>query len=162
MKHALAILLLAALGAGTGALQAEVVRPAPDIKWVDASGKQQSLSSFRGQPVIVVITPSVRSWRFRRQLARLRPAFERLAAQKAVFVAAITAEPGRIPSNIPFAIASDGPRVGFEFDSPDEFAIAIIGRDGNIDYLTNRVLYGQRVLDVVMNSYVMQTRLRRM
>jgi hypothetical protein len=161
MKSGLAIFLVV-LVVGAGVLQAEVVRPAPDIKWLDASGKEQSLSKFRGQPVVVLIAPSVRSWRFRRQLARLRPAFERLAAQKVVFVAALTAEPGRIPSNIPFAIASDGPRVGFEYDSPDGFAIAIIGRDGNIDYLTNRVLYGQRVLDVVMNSYVMQTRLRRL
>lgn len=162
MKHYLLPLLA---GAGLFLVvpaDADVVRPAPDIRWMDVAGKPQSLSKFRGQPVVVLITPSQRTWRFRMQLTRLRPIFERLAAQNVVFVAAFTEQPGRVASNIPFAIASDGPRAGFDFGSPDRFAIAIIGRDGNIDYITDRVLPGQRVLDVVMNSFAMQERLRRM
>jgi hypothetical protein len=71
--------------------------------------------------------------------------FERLAAQKVVFVAAFTEQSGRVPSNIPFAIAADGPRAGSAFGTTQGFSIAIIGLDGNIDYITSRVLPGQRV-----------------
>jgi len=141
--------------------QAEVVRPAPDLRWIDASGKTKSLKELRGQPVVLILTPSYRTWAFKRQLGRLRSAYERLAATKAVFIVAFTNEAGRVPSNIPFAIAADGPKAAFDYGVTDRFAIAIIGRDGNLDYLTNKILPGQRVLDIIDNSFVNQERLRR-
>jgi hypothetical protein len=36
------------------------------------------------------------------------------------------------------------------------FAIFIIGKDGNIDALSDRVMSGQRILDVMNNSFVVQ------
>jgi hypothetical protein len=36
------------------------------------------------------------------------------------------------------------------------FAIFIIGKDGNIDALSDRVMPGQRILDVINNSFVVQ------
>ena len=159
MKSTIAICLLGMVFVGVAS--AEVVRPAPSVKWVDASGKERSSTDFRGQPLVVLITPEVRTWGFGRQLARLRGTFEKLAAHKTVFVAAFTREPGIVPSNIPFAVASDGPKVAYEFGVEDGFAIAIISPEGNIDYITSKVLPGQRVLDVIRNSYAEQSRMRR-
>ncbi|EDY15785.1 hypothetical protein CfE428DRAFT_6697 [Chthoniobacter flavus Ellin428] len=41
---------------------------------------------------------------------------------------------------------------------PDKqkITIAIIGKDGNLDYQTNQVLNANRVRDVVQNSYAVQ------
>lgn len=156
-----AILLLLLSGLPMGGVMGEVVRPAPNIQWIDASGGTKSLSDFRGQPVVLILTPSYRTWAFRRQLGRLKPVYERLAAMKAVFVVAFTSEAGRVPSNIPFAIAADGPKAAFDYGVTDKYAIAIIGRDGNIDYLTSKILPGQRIIDVINNSFVAQERMRR-
>jgi len=161
--RSLAVLVFSICLAGLAvpSARAEVARPAPDLKWVDAGGKAQSLTQLRGQPVVVLIAPSPRDWAFRRQLGRLRWVAERLGANKVAFVAAFSGTSGRIPSNIPFAIAADGPKVAYEYGAGERFAIAIIGRDGNLDYFTNKVLPGQRVFDVVANSFVPQTNLRR-
>jgi hypothetical protein len=90
--------------------------------------------------------------------------FERYAADKVVFIAAFTEEPGRIRSNIPFLVAADGPRVGFdygEFGGGERFTIAFIGKDGNLDYVTNKVIPAQRVFDIIKNSFVIQRAMRR-
>jgi hypothetical protein len=154
----LACLLAAASAAG---LHAIVVRQAPDIRWVDSTGRAQGLSAFRGQPVVLVVAPSPRSGAFRSQLRRIRSSYEKLAAQKTVFLAAFTSEPGPVPSDIPFAVAADGGRVAADYSPEGTFAVAVIGRDGNLDYLTSKVLPGQRILDVVGNSFATQERLRR-
>jgi hypothetical protein len=159
MKYIIAICLLGLLFGATSS--AEVVRPAPAVKWVDAAGKERSSTEFKGQPLVVLITPEARTWGFGRQLVRLRGTFEKLAAHKTVFIAAFSREPGIVPSNIPFAVAADGPKVAFDFGVEDGFAIAIVSPDGNIDYITDKVLPGQRVLDVIRNSYAEQVRIRR-
>ena len=87
--------------------------------------------------------------------------YERYAAQRAVFIAAFTGEGGRIRSNIPFVLAADGPRVGYEYEGSERFRIAFIGRDGNLDYVTNKVIPAQRVYDILGNSFVPQRDLRR-
>lgn len=156
-----ALVLLFALLLVPRALRGEVVQPAPEIQWVTPTGKIEGRAAFKDQPVVVLIAPTPRTRAFRAQLRNLREVAERLGAHKTVFIAAFTREAGSVPSNIPFVIARDGARVGADFNAGDRFAIAIIGRDGNLDYLTHRVLPGQRVLDVVGNSYVQQTRMRR-
>lgn len=142
-------------------LSAVVVRPAPNLNWIDSAGRQKGLSTLRGQPVVLVIAPNPRSRAFRSQLGQLRKMYERYAAEKVVFIAAFTQEAGRIPSNIPFVFAADGPRVGFDYGGAEGFMIALIGKDGNLDYVTDRVLPAQRVFDVIGNSFVIQRNLRR-
>lgn len=149
----LAVLLAPAL--------ARVVREAPDITWTDPSGKARSLEAFRGQPVVVLIAPTPRDRRFRSQIKRLWNDYARIADLKAVVLVAFTREPGQPKTNIPVVFANNGPQVGFAYDSPERFAIAIIGRDGNLDYVTDQVLPGQRVIDVINNSFVAQDRGRR-
>ena len=144
-----------------GSLQAEVVRPAPNVTWLDSTGKLKGLAAFKGQPIVILVAPSPLDRRFRAQVGQLQKMFERYAAQKVVFVAAFTQEAGRIKSNIPFAVAGDGPRVAFDYQTGEKFGIAIIGRDGNLDYVTGKVLPAQRIFDVIGNSFVPQVQLRR-
>jgi hypothetical protein len=158
MKPFLALFLLLGLLAPA---QANVVRPAPNITWLDASGKLKGLGAFKGQPVVVVVAPSPRDRLFRAQVGQLQKMYERYAAAKVVFVAAFTQESGLIRSNIPFAVAGDGPRTAFDYQIAGRFGIAIVGRDGNLDYVTDRVLPAQRIFDVIGNSFVPQTALRR-
>ncbi len=53
-------------------LSAVVVRPAPNVNWIDSSGRQKALSAFKGQPVVLLIAPSPRDRSFRSQLGQLR------------------------------------------------------------------------------------------
>ncbi|HEY3841506.1 MAG TPA: redoxin domain-containing protein [Bryobacteraceae bacterium] len=51
-------------------------------------------------------------------------------------------------------------RVARVYNGPDKqgrFNIAIIGKDGNVDYQTSNVLGAERVLDVIQNSYAVQS-----
>lgn len=155
--------LLAALTAllTAGTALAAVVRPAPNVTWTDYTGKLKGIGAFKGQPIVILVAPSPRDRAFRAQVGQLQKMYERYAAAQVVFVAAFTAEPGRIKSNIPFALAGDGPRVAFEYQTGDRFGIAIVGRDGNLDYVTDRVLPAQRIFDVINNSFTPQERLRR-
>jgi hypothetical protein len=43
-----------------------------------------------------------------------------------------------------------------------DFGIAVISTDGNVDYATDRVITGQKVLDVIVNSYQAQIQARRL
>lgn len=139
----------------------EVVRPAPEFDWINASGQLEKSSKFRGQPVVVIVASSPTSWTFRRQVGHIQRVYQRLAATGAICVAAFTEEPGRIRSNIPFAIAQDGPRVSFLYGMEPRFSIAVLGKDGNVDVVSSRVLSGQRILDIIGNSFALQQALRR-
>jgi hypothetical protein len=141
--------------------RANIVRPAPDFAWVGAGGKPENFREFRGQPVVLLIAPDPRSWTFRRQVGHLQRVYQRLAATGAVCVAAFTQTPGIIRSNIPFALAQDGAQVAGLIGAGSGFNIAVIGKDGNVDVLTDRVLSGQRVLDIINNSFAVQQSLRR-
>lgn len=160
MKNLL-FLATAAVALALGGASAAVVRPAPNISWVDYTGKLKNLGAFKGQPVVVIIAPSPLDRAFRAQVGQLQKMYERYAAAKVVFVVAFTQEPGRIKSNIPFAVAGDGPRVAFDYQTGEKFGIAIVGRDGNLDYVTGKVLPAQRIFDVINNSFVPQEQLRR-
>jgi len=160
---ALAALALVALAlcALPATARSNVVVPAPEFGWINAEGRAESASKFRNQPVVVLIAPTPRSWTFRSQVGQLQRVYQRLGATGAVAVAAFTNKGGTIRSNIPFVIANDGPRVAALFGIEHGFAIAVLGKDGNIDALSTRVLSGQRILDIIGNSFVVQTALRR-
>jgi hypothetical protein len=144
-----------------GMLPALVVRPAANIQWLDANGKLKGLAAFKGKPVVVVVARSPRDWAFRSQVGQLNKMYERLAANKVIFIVAFTGEQGRIGSNIPFVLAPDGPRVAYDYQMGEKFGIAIVGRDGNLDYVTNKVLPVQRIYDIVGASFVTQEMIRR-
>jgi hypothetical protein len=142
-------------------LQAEVVRPAPDFSWIDSTGKSKSAKELRGRPLIVIIAESPRQWAFRSQVGQLQKIYQRFAADGLVCVAAFSQEPGVIRSNIPFLTVPDGPTAAATFDTAQGFSISIIGMDGNLDYVSNRVVAAQRIHDIIDNSFAKQKLLRR-
>lgn len=160
MKKPLLFAIIAGFLA-VGAADAAVVRPAPNVTWLDYTGKPKGIGAFKGQPIVILVAPSPRDRAFRAQVGQLQKMYERYAAAKVVFVVAFTQEPGQIRSNIPFALAGDGPKVAFDYQTGEKFGIAIVGRDGNLDYVTSKVLPAQRIFDVIGNSFVPQQQLRR-
>jgi len=135
----------------------EVVRPAPEIAWRELSGAPRTTAVFRGRPVVVLIAPDANDRSFHRQVRRLRPSFNRLTASNAALLVAFSSSDNiRIPSDIPFIVATNGAKVDADFAAAGQFRIAIIGKDGNLDYITNKVIPGQRVVDVIVNSYASQ------
>lgn len=154
--------LILFLALSAGALSADVVRPSPDYSWVDASGAQKSSKSFLGQPVVILVAGSPRDWSFRSQVGQLQKMYERLAAEKIVCVAAFTQSPGVVRSNIPFVVAADGPRLAYDLQVEKGFGVAVIGRDGNLDYSGRHVLAAQRIYDILDNSYAVQKSLRKL
>ena len=153
------LILFLALAAGT--LRADVVRPSPEYSGVDSTGAHKSSKAFLGQPVVILVANSPRQWAFRSQVGQLQKMYERLADQKIVCVAAFSQAPGIVRSNIPFVTAVDGPRLSYDLQVDNGFAIAVIGKDGNLDYFGRHVLPAQRIFDILDNSYVVQKSLRR-
>lgn len=153
--------LIAAMLLVTGGLRAAgVVSAAPVFTGGASTGKNITLASLRGRPVLLLIAPSPRNRAFRTQLRELRGRYERLAAQGVLCFAAFTEGVDRIPSNIPFITVNDPVATASAYGSREGFSIAVIGRDGNLDCLSTRPLPGQRVLDLVMNNAAMQEILR--
>lgn len=157
-RIALYLLLLAFVAAP---VHASVVNPAPDFVWLSSSGKGTSVKSLRGQPVILVVARSPRQRIFRSQVGQLQKLYQLLGNTKAVAVAAFTGEPGVIRSNIPFVLAANPGAVAAAYGVQGDFAIFVLGRDGNVDMATDRVLPAQRILDIINNSFVVQERNRR-
>ena len=158
MKPILALLAALCL---TLPLQAEVVREAPAFTWTDSTGSAKPLKSLRGPPVVLVIANSPRQWAFRSQVGQLQKIYQRFAADGLVCIAAFSREPGLIRSNIPFLTVPDGTAAAAAFDTAQGFSISIIGMDGNLDYVSNRVVAAQRIHDIIDNSYAKQKLLRR-
>ena len=94
-------------------------------------------------------------WRLAR--GHVGDADEALDITQESFVAAFTGEPGEIKSDIPFAVATNGPAVAGAYGVVDKFNIVIIGKDGNVDYQTKKVIPSSRVRDVIQNSFVVQS-----
>lgn len=149
------------LAAATFTAEARVVRPAPDFAWLDYAGKTQSLKTLAGQAVVVLIAPSPRDRTFRAQVGQLQKAYQRFAAAKLVCFAAFTTEGGTIHSNIPFVPVADGPRAAFVYEVSKGFAIAVIGPDGNLDYLSTKVIPAQRLLDLMNANFQVQDAMRK-
>jgi len=141
--------------------EASVVNAAPSFSGGASAGRTIQLASLRGKPVILVIAPSPRDRAFRGQMAELKGRYERLAAQGLLCFVAFTSEGGLIRSNIPFIEVNDPVATAAAYDVRKGFAIAVIGRDGNLDCLSTRPLPGQRILDLVMNNASVQEMLRR-
>jgi peroxiredoxin len=156
MRSLLAILaLICALP-----LHAAVVRLTPDFNFPGV-GKARSLRSLRGQAVVLLVARSPREGDFKKQLKYLREIYQQFASKEVVFVAALREGQGPIESNIPFAVATNGPAVADAYGVADDFNIVIIGRDGNIDYQTKKVLTSERVRDVIQNSFQIQSSARK-
>ena len=134
--------------------QGEVIRSAPEFSWPGAGNTKRSLKSLRGQPVVLVIADSPKTGSFRKQLKWLKPIYHELAAKGAVFIAAFRAgEEGAVKSDIPFVIANNGAGVASAYGVNGDFGLAIIGKDGNIDYVTDKVRTGERIRDVMINNF---------
>jgi peroxiredoxin len=159
MRLILLIAILAFLVPATA--PAEVVRGAPDFSWLKSGGNRATLKSLRGQPVVLVVARSPRDRKFRKQVRELQKTYQLLGNTKAVMAVAFTEEPGLIQSNIPFVMAADPAAVVPSYGVAGNFAIFVIGKDGNLDEISDRVLPGQRVLDIINNSYVVQSSNRR-
>jgi peroxiredoxin len=139
----------------------EVVRNAPDFSWPGAGNKNRSLRSLRGQPVIVLIADSPRTGAFRKQVKWLEDNYAQLAAKGAVFVAAFRSGEGPVKSNVPFIVANNGGAVASAYGVEGDFALAVVGRDGNLDYVTDKVRTSQRVHDLIINNYANQAAARK-
>ena len=137
-----------------------VVAPAPDFTFA-APGKARSLRGLRGQAVAIVFARDAGTGAFKKQLKELAPLYQELASKRVIFIAALAQGDGPVKSNIPFVIANDGAGVAGRYGVTENFAIAIIGPDGNIDYQTTKVLPGGRVRDVIQNSFVVQDTARK-
>jgi hypothetical protein len=139
-----------------------VLRLAPDFSFPGPGNKTRTLRSLRGQPVVLVIARSPRDKLFRKQVDRLHEAYTQFAARQAVFVAAFSRDnEGVIKSDIPWAIANNGPAVSAAYGVEDDFNIVMIGKDGNVDYQTSKLLPPERVGDVLQNSYTVQAQARK-
>ncbi len=139
-----------------------VITPAPDVTWQE-NGRLTHLASLRGKPVLLLIAPSPQSHAFRSQLSNLKGIYGRLANRELICVAAFYEEDGTIPSNIPFITASAGATTAAAYGiQKNSFAVAVIAADGNLDCLSNKVLPGQRIDDLIDASYTTQVKMRRL
>ena len=155
------LLIALCLLVSAAALPAAVVRLAPEFTFLGPGNKARSLKSLRGQSVVLLVAASPREGAFRKQLRNLEEIYEQFASKQVVFIAALREGRGPIRSNIPFVVADQGPGVAAAYGLRDEFTIAIIGRDGNIDYQTTKVLTPERVRDVIQNSFPVQASARK-
>ena len=152
MRHLLlAVLLLVAVN-----LQAAPARLAPEFTFLGAGDKARALRSLRGQSVILLISDSPKRRAFRKQLEYLEEIYQQFASKGVIVVAAVPDTETPVPSNIPVTRAINGAAIAGTYGATEGFQIAIIGRDGNLDYQTRKVLPPERVRDVIQNSFAVQ------
>ncbi len=159
--HALArVVALALLAVSVSAVHAgAVVRLAPAFTF--GSAGKNTLGSLRGQPVVLVVAQSGKTRALRSQLKSLVNNYHECAARGAVFIAALSDGGGTVPSDIPFALAHNGPSVAAAYGMRGDFLLAVIGRDGNLDLVTEKPVPGGRVLEVIKNNGDLQEKSRR-
>jgi hypothetical protein len=58
-------------------------------------------------------------------------------------------------------VANQGPAVASAYGVQGDFGLVVIGRDGNVDYQTDEVRTGERLRDVVQNSFPVQAAARK-
>jgi hypothetical protein len=138
-----------------------VPRPAPDFLWASVNGKVKRLKDVQGQPVVLIFATEPNQKEFKKQVKNITKVYKNLAERKALFFVAFTRETGVITgSDVPFVVlpdpgsAADAYRVG-------DFGIAVIGPDGNLDYATDRIIPGIKIINVMDNSYAIQSQERR-
>lgn len=140
---------------------ANVVQRAPDFTWPGAGNQTRSLKSLHGVPVVLVIASNPKNGNFRKQVAWLKETYSHLAAKGTIFIAAFREGDGPVKSDIPFVVANSGASVASAYNMTGDFALVIIGKDGNVDYQTNKVRSGQRVHDVIINNFEIQNSTRK-
>jgi peroxiredoxin len=139
-----------------------VPRPAPSFLWSGVNGKVRSLRDLRGHPVVLIFAENPTQKIFIKQVKELNRRAKELASRNTLFFVAFTRETGAVShTNIPFVILPDPGSVADAYEVGD-FGIAIISPDGNVDYATDRWITGQRVFDVIVNSYEAQLHARRL
>ena len=138
-----------------------VPRPAPEFLWASVNGKVKRLKDVEGQPVVLIFATDPQQKEFKKQVKNITKVYKNLAERKALFFVAFTRETGVITgSDVPFVVlpdpgsAADAYRVG-------DFGIAVIGPDGNLDYATDRIIPGIKIINVMDNSYSVQSQERR-
>jgi hypothetical protein len=138
-----------------------VPRPAPEFLWASVNGKVKRLKDVEGQPVVLIFATDPQQKEFKKQVKNITKIYKHLAERKALFFVAFTRETGVITgSDVPFVVlpdpgsAADAYRVG-------DFGIAVIGPDGNLDYATDRIIPGTKIITVMDNSYAIQSQERR-
>jgi len=138
-----------------------VPRPAPEFLWSGVNGRVRRLRDLRGHPVVLIFAENPSQKQFIKQIKELNRRSKQLAARSTLFFVAFTKETGVITrTDIPFVILPDPGSVADAYRVGD-FGIAVISTDGNVDYATDRVVPGQKVLDVIINSYAAQVQARR-
>jgi hypothetical protein len=153
----LLLLALPALLAGGLTGLGEVVRPAPPIAFPIDGGKPRTLASFKGQPLILLLADSPNRGAFRTQLKELEGSFDRLAVRGTIVAAAFRGgDQSSVRTNVPLVHLPQGPSACSAFQLKGDFAIVLVGPDGNIDYQTGKVLNMNRILEVMQNSYEVQ------
>jgi AhpC/TSA family len=146
----------------TGPPVASVPRPAPEFVWSGVNGKVRRLRDVRGHPVVLIFAENPNQRMFIKQIKELNRRAKELATRYTLFFVAFTRETGLVTrTDIPFVILPDPGSVADVYRVGD-FGIAVISPDGNVDYATDRVLTGQRILDVIVNSYESQVHGRRL
>jgi hypothetical protein len=138
-----------------------VPRPAPDFLWSGVNGKVRRLRDIRGHPVVLIFAENPSQKQFIKQIKELNRRSKQLASRYTLFFVAFTKETGLVTrTDIPFVILPDPGSVADAYRVGD-FGIAVISTDGNVDYATDRIITGQKVLDVILNSYSAQVQARR-
>ena len=137
-----------------------VVQTAPDFSFPAPGSKNATLKSLRGRSVVLVIADSAGSRAFKKQVRYLGEIYTEFAGKKVLFIAALKNAEEPIRSDIPFVLAQNGAAVGAAYGVAGPFTLVVIGKDGNIDYQTAKVCAGERVRDVVQNSFVVQSQAR--
>jgi AhpC/TSA family len=144
-----------------GPVVSNVPRPAPEFLWASVNGKVKRLKDVQGQPVVLIFATTPEQKEFKKQVRFITKVYHNLAERKALFFVAFTRETGVITgSDVPFVVlpdpssAADAYRVG-------DWGIAVIGPDGNLDYATDKVIPGIKIINVIDNSYAVQSQERR-
>ena len=168
MRHLLPFIVFGLLAASASAakpphapVQSAVVNLAPDFAISGVPGKARTLRSLRGQSVVLLLAKSVKTSALKKEVKYLQELYEQFASKETIFAVAFREGDDLIPSNIPFVIVSNGPAVNAAYGVQKDFSIAIIGKDGNLDYITTKVLPPERVRDVIQNSFPVQDALRK-
>jgi hypothetical protein len=148
---------------------ASVVRPAPDLTFQTPAGNK-NLAQLRGQPVVLLLGDSASRSRVKDQIELLESFYPKLAARKVLFLSAFTnPSDHEVKSNIPFtpalqpeAALNAYQQLALTSDkAAKKPAIAIIGPDGNVDYIGEKILSGERVREIILNNHSVQTKSRR-
>lgn len=137
-----------------------VVRPAPDFSYSGIGGNK-SLRNLHGQPVILILTKSPKTKAFRKQLKAIAPLYQEFASRGTVIAAAFSESDGEVESNMPVVVVNNGAASASRYGLTGDFAIAIIGPDGNLDLFTDKVLPAFRIREVIQNSYEVQNSARK-